>query len=175
MVQPVRPQPTDRWLSGRKHTFAKGAYLKRVPRVRIPPGPPRPLLNSLGQGSWRSGVGGSPYRSEAQEGLKREADRIGDILRRTQRAKQVWREEPATRAIQRELRDRFLPCERPEHILEWPERSEGNPSRSAGCAPSSGPTNFSPRCELPCFPGRSGSVPLRGPRPGMFKAWSVAR
>ena len=35
----------DRWLSGRKHTFAKGACLKRAPRVRIPPGPP---VNSYG-------------------------------------------------------------------------------------------------------------------------------
>src|ERR1700736_5151948 len=28
-----------RWLSGRKQRFAKAPYLKRVPRVRIPPSP----------------------------------------------------------------------------------------------------------------------------------------
>ena len=38
--QGPRDASLDRWLSGRKHTFAKGAYLTRVPRVRIPPGPP---------------------------------------------------------------------------------------------------------------------------------------
>src|SRR5688572_4480074 len=29
----ARRKSEDRWLSGRKHTFAKGAYLTRVPRV----------------------------------------------------------------------------------------------------------------------------------------------
>src|ERR1700737_3683192 len=32
-----------RWLSGRKRRFAKALYLKRVPRVRIPPSPVFPL------------------------------------------------------------------------------------------------------------------------------------
>jgi hypothetical protein len=30
-----------RWLSGRKQRFAKAPYPRRVPRVRIPPSPPR--------------------------------------------------------------------------------------------------------------------------------------
>ena len=30
----------ERWLSGRKHTPAKGAYVNSVSRVRIPPSPP---------------------------------------------------------------------------------------------------------------------------------------
>ena len=34
------PQFLVRWLSGRKRRFAKALYLKRVPRVRIPPSPP---------------------------------------------------------------------------------------------------------------------------------------
>ena len=33
------PQIQVRWLSGRKRRFAKALYLKRVPRVRIPPSP----------------------------------------------------------------------------------------------------------------------------------------
>src|SRR5271166_4006611 len=33
------PQILVRWLSGRKRRFAKALYLKRVPRVRIPPSP----------------------------------------------------------------------------------------------------------------------------------------
>gem|GEM_PF-3227178 len=33
-------EKTDRWLSGRKRSPAKGVYLKRVSRVRIPPDPP---------------------------------------------------------------------------------------------------------------------------------------
>src|ERR1700682_6241731 len=33
------PDPLVRWLSGRKQRFAKAPYLKRVPRVRIPPSP----------------------------------------------------------------------------------------------------------------------------------------
>jgi hypothetical protein len=33
------PQIRVRWLSGRKRRFAKALYLKRVPRVRIPPSP----------------------------------------------------------------------------------------------------------------------------------------
>jgi hypothetical protein len=35
------PEILVRWLSGRKQRFAKAPYLKRVPRVRIPPSPPR--------------------------------------------------------------------------------------------------------------------------------------
>src|SRR2546421_43167 len=34
------PEILVRWLSGRKQRFAKAPYLKRVPRVRIPPSPP---------------------------------------------------------------------------------------------------------------------------------------
>src|SRR5205809_6031525 len=33
------PEILVRWLSGRKQRFAKAPYLKRVPRVRIPPSP----------------------------------------------------------------------------------------------------------------------------------------
>src|SRR5207253_2970717 len=38
------PQFLVRWLSGRKQRFAKAPYLKRVPRVRIPPSPFQRLI-----------------------------------------------------------------------------------------------------------------------------------
>jgi hypothetical protein len=38
-IYPAPPQIQVRWLSGRKRRFAKALYLKRVPRVRIPPSP----------------------------------------------------------------------------------------------------------------------------------------
>jgi hypothetical protein len=35
----ILPDHSVRWLSGRKHRFAKAAYSKRVSRVQIPPSP----------------------------------------------------------------------------------------------------------------------------------------